>query len=52
MALQNLIDDGMTKQQAEDFYIINNTANEDEQNRLVENFSKKYPDLWSKMTGE
>lgn len=52
MAVQNLIDDGMTKQQAEDFYIINNTTNKVEQNRLVENFSKKYPALWSKMTGE
>lgn len=52
MALQNLIDDGMTKQQAEDFYAINRETNENVQNQLVENFSKKYPELWSKMTGE
>jgi hypothetical protein len=52
MAIQNLIDDGMTKQQAEDFFEINHTTNEDEQKRLLENFSKKYPALWSKMTGK
>lgn len=52
ISIQNLIDDGMTKQQAEDFYKINIEKNEEIQKHLVENFSKKYPDLWSKITGE
>ena len=52
MAIQNLIDDGMTKQQAEDFYLINKTSDKNKQNQLVEKFSKKHPELWSKITGE
>jgi hypothetical protein len=52
MAVQNLVDDGMNKQQAEDFYVISKTSDENEQNRLTEIFSKKYPELWSKITGE
>ena len=41
MAIQNLIDDGMTKQQAEGFYLINKTSDKNKQNQLVEKFFKK-----------
>lgn len=51
IAIQNFIDDGMTKSQAEDWFKIGRSENEEEQEKLVSNFSKKYPELWSKITG-
>lgn len=51
MAIQSLIDDGMTKPQAVDLLKINRSNNEDEKERLVKEFSSKHPELWSKITG-
>ncbi len=51
VTVQNFIDDGMTKQQAEDWLEISRAENESEQKRLVNTFLKKYPELWSKITG-
>lgn len=51
VTVQNFMDDGMTKQQAEDWLKISRSNNEVEQERLVNSFSKKYPALWSKITG-
>ena len=50
--VQCYIDDGMTKQQAEDFYKIRYANNEEEQERLIKDFSNKYPSLWAKITGQ
>jgi len=51
MTIQNFIDDGMTKLQAEDWFKIRRSKNEEEQDKLAYNFSTKYPELWSKITG-
>lgn len=51
IAIQNFIDDGMTKPQAEDWFKIGRSENEEEQEKLVNDFSAKYPELWSKITG-
>lgn len=51
MAIQNFIDDGMTKKQAEYWLEIARTDNKVEQGRLINEFSKKYPEFWSKIKG-
>lgn len=50
IAIQNLIDDGMTKPQAEDLLKISHSNNEAEKEKLVMEFLTKYPELWSKIT--
>lgn len=52
MAIQSLIDEDMTKQQAEDFHNITISLNENEKRLMCEDFSRKYPELWSKIKGE
>ncbi len=47
----SLIDEGFTKQQAIDFLNISLSKNEIEQNKLISDFSNKYPELWSKISG-
>ena len=51
IAIQNLIDDGMSKQQAEEWLKITESNNEIEQEKLIKIFSNKYPKLWSEITG-
>lgn len=51
MAIQSLIDEGMTKPQAEDCLKISRSNNEAEKEKLAMEFSNKYPELWSKITG-
>lgn len=47
----SLIDEGFTKQQAIDFLNISLLTNEVEQKKLISDFSNKYPELWSKISG-
>lgn len=51
MKIQNFVDDGMTKQQATDWLKISYCDDKQRQEQLIDIFSKKYPDLWSKMFG-
>ena len=51
MAIQTFIDDGMTKPQAEDWLKMSKSTNENEQEKLALEFSKKHPELWAKITG-
>ena len=50
MKIENLIDEGMTKLQAQDFLQITLASDEAEQEKLANEFSKKHPELWSKIT--
>ena len=50
MKIQNLIDEGMTKLQAQDFLQITLASDKVEQEKLTDEFSKKHSDLWSKIT--
>ena len=51
MTIQTFIDGGMTKNQAEDWLKVSMSTNEIDQQKLAEKFSKKHPELWSKITG-
>lgn len=51
LTIQNFIDDGMTKIQAEDWFTINKSDSKEKQDKLIHEFSIKYPELWSKITG-
>ncbi|MFM2268049.1 MAG: hypothetical protein RL757_1490 [Bacteroidota bacterium] len=51
VAIQGFIDSGMTKLQAEEWFKISRSNNEAEQEKLVKEFSRKYPEFWSKITG-
>ncbi len=52
MGVQNFIDDGMTKEQAEDFFVIHRCQNKEERDSLIEDFGAKYPDLLSNLKDE
>ncbi|MGG5505095.1 hypothetical protein ACPDHQ_16920 [Myroides odoratimimus] len=51
LTIQTFIDNGMTMQQAKDWFTISKSNKEEEQDKLVQQFSEKYPELWSKIMG-
>lgn len=45
LAIQNLVDGGLTETQAKDFYPITQASSEEEGERLVNKFKNKYPNV-------
>lgn len=50
ISIQNLVDEGMTTAQATDWLKMSRGATEEEQRRLADEFAKKYPALWDKLS--